>query len=84
MENKNTQVADVHELVIKPCPCGKTPTKLYCIDNGQGSNKTMWAQASGDCCGEWSVEFRTGYFDLSSEECQRYAIDSWNEAPRAL
>ncbi len=67
-------------LVIKPCPCGKTPTKLHCVDNGQGSK---WAQASGDCCGEWSVEFRTGYFDLNSEKCQGYAIDSWNGAPRA-
>ena len=62
------------------CPCGKTPKKLFITDNGQGMK---WASASGDCCGEWSVEFRTGYRQHDSNECMELAIDAWNDAPRA-
>ncbi len=71
----------VDRLVIKPCPCGRTPEKLYIHDTGQGGK---WANVSGDCCGEWEIEFRTGYHDYGSDECMTLAITAWNEAPRAL
>ncbi len=67
--------------IIKPCPCGKTPTKLSLSYNGQG---TKYAEASGSCCGEWMIEFRTGYHSLNSKECIELAIIAWNKTPRAL
>ena len=63
---------------LKPCPCGKTPTRL-CIEEGY-SCKYAWA--SGDCCGEWSVEFRTGYHNADSDECYALAVEAWNRKPR--
>lgn len=65
---------------IKPCPCGETPKELGLNYNGQGSK---WATAVGTCCGEWEVEFRTGYEALDSEKCMEYALEAWNRAPRA-
>lgn len=65
--------------LIKPCPCGKIPDKIYAVDNGQGRK---WAQAYGNCCGEWSVEFRTEYNEIDSDKCNKLAIEAWNEAPR--
>lgn len=63
---------------LKPCPCGKTPKKL-CIEDGQ-SCKYAWA--CGDCCNEWSVEFRTHYWKLDSIKCMELANNAWNQAPR--
>lgn len=65
---------------LKPCPCGKTPTRLHVTDAGQGGK---WAWATGDCCGEWHLEFRTDYEPLGSDECADYAIERWNRAERA-
>ena len=65
--------------LFAPCPCGRKPTDLIIADAGQGSK---WATVSGNCCGEWSIEFRTGYFALTSSECIGYATEAWNEAPR--
>lgn len=65
--------------VLAPCPCGKTPKKLFVNDNGQGGK---WAEVSGDCCAEWTIEFRTSYTALDSEECLGYATQAWNEATR--
>lgn len=62
------------------CPCGKTPDALCITDNGQGMK---WANVTGNCCGEWGVEFRTNYTPLDSDECMALAIDAWNDAPRA-
>jgi len=64
---------------IKQCPCGKTPEKLYISDAGQGGK---WAWVSGCCCGEWSIEFRTNYAALDSDECMKSAIQGWNETER--
>ncbi len=61
------------------CPCGKIPAKLCLAQNGQGSK---WASATCGECGEWSIEFRTGYHALDSEECMKFAIEGWNNAPR--
>jgi len=65
-------------LKLKPCPCGDTPGRLYICESGSSS----WAYATGDCCGEWNIEFRTSYNDLASPECMDYAIEEWNKAPR--
>ena len=65
---------------LKRCPCGKVPEELCISDAGQGSK---WAYVTGFCCGEWNIEFRTGYFDFASPECMDLAIQAWNEAPRA-
>lgn len=40
-------------------------------------------EAVGDCCGEWSVEFRTQYKPADSPECYALAVQAWNDAPRA-
>jgi len=65
---------------LKPCPCGKTPERLCISDAGQGGK---WANVSGYCCGEWTIEFRTSYEALDSDKCMEYAIQAWNESPRA-
>lgn len=62
------------------CPCGETPKKLIICDAGQGGK---WANVTGDCCAEWTIEFRTQYEKLDSNECMELAIEAWNEAPRA-
>ncbi len=49
---------------LNKCPCGKTPNFLSLAFNGQGSK---WAEACGDCCGTWSIEFRTQYFELDEK-----------------
>lgn len=64
---------------LKPCPCGKTPEKVCIYDAGQGGK---WAWVSGDCCGEWNIEFRTSYHELDSSECMELAISAWNETKR--
>ena len=64
---------------LKPCPCGKTPTKLYIRDANQGRK---WAWCSGDCCDEWNIEFRTQYEPYDSDECYKLAVEAWNEAKR--
>ena len=65
--------------MLKPCPCGQVPEALTITDNGQGYK---WASATGTCCDEWSVEFRTQYNDYTSDACRELAIEAWNEAPR--
>lgn len=62
---------------FKPCPCGKQPTKLHIV----GSD-AKWKWVSGDCCNEWNVEFRTGYYKDESPELMERAIYAWNYAPR--
>lgn len=65
---------------MKPCPCGKTPNELHVTDAAQGGK---WAFASGDCCGEWNIEFRTEYNIIGGEACAELAIIAWNDTPRA-
>jgi hypothetical protein len=64
--------------MLKKCGCGKTPKNLSITQE----NSYKWAWVSGDCCGEWSIEFRTNYLDLESEECKALANEAWNSAPR--
>ena len=61
---------------LKPCPCGETPKELHVYDGGK------WAYASGDCCDDWSVEFRTGY-ETNQTKLKALAAVAWNETPRA-
>ena len=67
------------EMNLAKCPCGETPTKLFLNHNGQGEK---WAEASPDCCGVWSIEFRTEYKDLDDSQCMELAVAEWNSAPR--
>lgn len=62
---------------LKPCPCGKTPESLHIADNG-----SKWAYVSGNCCNGWSVEFRTQYHRIETDECMVLAIKAWNEGER--
>lgn len=64
---------------IKQCPCGSYPKYLSLRYNGQGGT---WAEGMCDQCGEWSIEFRTRYHGLDSDEAQELAIEAWNSAPR--
>lgn len=63
---------------LKPCPCGCIPAELNIVQNGQG---VKWASIYPSCCGEWSIEFRTQYKALDSEECMVLATKAWNKAP---
>ena len=63
---------------LKRCGCGAVPNTLT-ITPG---DTCKWAWVSGDCCGEWYVEFRTDYKPLESDACMRLAIFAWNDAPR--
>lgn len=65
---------------INKCPCGKTPENLIEIDNNQGGK---WAVVSGDCCSEWSIEFRNLYYEIDSDGSNELALEAWNNAPRA-
>lgn len=49
---------------LKPCPRGQTPKSVSIADNG-----SKWAYVSGDCCGEWNIEFRTQYHRIDTPEC---------------
>lgn len=62
---------------ILPCPCGQIPASLV-IDREYKRSK--WANVSAPCCGEWSVEFHTGYKEDS--ELNEIAREAWNNAPR--
>jgi hypothetical protein len=46
-----------------------------------GVPMTKWAHASGDCCGEWSVEYRQDHAKDQVEANAR-ALEAWNRAPR--
>ena len=63
---------------LKPCPCGKTPTKLHIA----GYEREKWQQVYGDCCEEWMIEFRSGYEMNDSPKLMQYATEAWNDAPR--
>ncbi len=62
---------------LKPCPCGRTPTKLSIV-----SDNAKWFRCAGNCCGEWEIEFRSNYSFPKSKEAKKLAIEAWNDAPR--
>ncbi len=63
---------------LKPCGCGKTPTKLYITPEGP----VKWAYTYGDCCGEWHLKFKTQYHTAGKPECMELAVKAWNQADR--
>lgn len=62
---------------LKPCPCGKVPTALNVFEGD-----CKWYQASGNCCGEWLIEFRSHYRKVDSPEAYQLAVEAWNKAAR--
>lgn len=64
---------------LKPCPCGRPIDDLFISHTNAGGK---WAFVSGDCCGEWMIEFRANYLPLESDECKCLAREAWNNAPR--
>jgi len=62
---------------LNRCPCGEIPTEL-CIDG----DRRKWSYVSGNCCGEWSVEFRSQYYQNNDPELMEYATKAWNSAKR--
>ena len=63
---------------IARCPCGKIPEKLIITETDQSPK---WRICACDQCGEWMIEFRSGYSD-SEKEIMEKAIKEWNAAPR--
>lgn len=62
---------------LNKCPCGQIPDSLLIVDNG-----VKWAFATGNCCNEWHIEFRTRYNKIDSDECMKLAKEAWNNATR--
>lgn len=66
--------------LFKKCPCGKIPEQLVIT----GEHHTpKYATVHGDCCGEWSIEFRNNYLPLDSHGCMKEAKEAWNDAKRS-
>ncbi len=81
VKGENSQLMSIeNKLALALCPCGKQPKELSLEDNGQGRK---WATASGDCCSEWQIEFKTEYNDLDTAVCMDLAVKAWNDTPRA-
>ena len=60
------------------CPCGRPIDDLIISDAGQGGK---YMNVTGNCCGEWMIEFRTNY--AKGDELIVLAQEAWNAAPRA-
>ena len=72
-EAANTKLPD-----LKPCPCGKVPKMLMI----QCQERAKYGQMTGDCCGEWTIEFKNGY-ESDKQVSLNKAVEAWNGAPRA-
>jgi hypothetical protein len=64
---------------LLPCPCGKTPDRLTITAE---TRTPKYAHCSGDCCGDWLIEFRADYAEPDTNACQSRAAASWNAAAR--
>lgn len=60
------------------CPCGRPIDDLFVSDAGQCGK---YMNVSGNCCGEWMIEFRANY--ATGDELMALAREAWNSAPRA-
>lgn len=68
-------------MILKPCPCGSTPNRVLV----QAENiRPKFAYCSGDCCGDWWIEFRNNYKDVGGRESNALAEAAWNAAPRGV
>ena len=63
---------------LKPCPCGKTPTKLVIQDG----STYRWRLIAGDCCGQWMIESGRIALGSSDKQVELECIESWNKAMR--
>jgi hypothetical protein len=63
---------------LKPCPCGKTPTKLSI----QEGSTYRWRIISGDCCGAWMIESSRIDYMADDEKVKQQCIDDWNNTER--
>ena len=66
---------------ILDCPCGR-PIDNLLISEGGDSGK--YGFVSGDCCGEWNIEFRLNYEHILSKQAKESALKAWNNAPRDI
>lgn len=76
------QVEQYVEVGIKRCPCGEYPNSLF-INQATPSdtyNGSKYSYVSGNCCGEWEVEFRSNY--LEGAALYSVAKDAWNKIKR--
>jgi hypothetical protein len=64
------------EIGIKRCPCGEYPSQVM-VDDG---DSVKWNRVSGDCCGDWEIEFRSDY--KTGAALYSAAKDAWNNAKR--
>jgi hypothetical protein len=64
---------------LKPCPCGKTPSKLLIGDG----NTYRWRIISGDCCGEWMIESSRIEYPITDESIVKQCTNDWNNANRS-
>lgn len=77
-EANNQKPAKATPPPLAPCPCGKAPTNLLI----EMPERAKYGRCMGDCCAEWSVEFRNGYSQDPEQTTER-AREAWNAAPRA-
>ena len=62
---------------LSPCPCGEEVTDVHITPYS-----VMWSYVSGDCCDKWFIIFRNKGKHIGSPDCERLAIEAWNNAPR--
>lgn len=67
------------EQTLATCPCGQIPPRLVLCGEGE---RPKYAYVSGYCCGEWHVEFRSEWRDLTGDETMALARAAWNRAQR--
>ena len=61
--------------VFGACPCGSVPTDLMIsVPNG-----SKYGAVAGNCCGDWSLEFKAGY-PKDQDDLIAKASDAWNGA----
>ena len=63
---------------LKPCPCGKLPEELIVT---REHDRSKYAMVSGDCCGEWEIEFRADHL-TDDVLIKKMANEAWNKAKR--
>lgn len=82
MKDRSKPTTDVPELAsdaLLACPCGKIPETLMYSEG----ETCKFAWVAGSCCGEWWIEFRTGYEQHGTLKFRDLGKDEWNKAPRA-
>ena len=78
-EMKELMETAANKMLLAPCPCGLTPDKLFVEIMQPGK----YARAMGDCCGNWSIEFRLLY-EQDPVKAQAKAAEAWNSTPIKL